>query len=153
MSVDKVNIQRKFPAANREINALSDHVRDHALEVGIDIQLIELVKVRTSQLNRCAACLSTHVAIAERKGESSQRLATLVAWRGNDLFTPRERAALELTEWTTRIADPISDELYAQIRLELTDDQIAALIWVVIVMNSFNRISITMGQQPAPPRS
>ena len=149
MSGSRVNVSRKFAAANRGLNQLSDLARDHAVEVGLDLQLIELIKLRASQINGCAACLATHTKVAIDNGETSQRLGTLAAWRGNRLFTDQEQAALELTEYVTLISDGhIDDELYAELREHLSDDQIAAAAWVAIIINSFNRVSILNDNQP-----
>lgn len=144
----RINVMKKLPQASRALNAMSDQVRDHALELGLDIGFIELVKVYTSQLNKCAACLNTHVPIAARKGVAENKLATLPAWRDNDLFSDREKAALEIAEWTTFVDRPLPRDTYDQFRASLSDDEIAALIWIVVVMNSFNRISVVSGVQP-----
>lgn len=149
MDEKRVSISRKFAAANRALNQLSDQARDHALEVGLDLHLIELIKLRASQINGCAACLAIHTKVAIEAGETAQRLGTLAAWRGNHLFSEQEQAALELTEYITVISEGhIDDELYAQLRDHLTDDQIAAVSWVAIIINSFNRISILNDDQP-----
>lgn len=149
MNEARVNISRKFAAANRGLNQLSDLARGRALELGLDLRTIELVKLRASQINGCAACLATHTKVAMEAGETPERLGTVAAWRGNRLFTAQEQAVLELTEALTLIADgELSDELIGRVREHLDDDQIAALSWVAIIINSFNRVSIANDNQP-----
>src|SRR6202000_3032459 len=102
--------------AYRQLVALSREVTAAATEAGIDKKLIELVKVRASQLNGCAFCLDMHSAAARKAGETERRLLVLAAWRESGLFDERERAALALAEALTDLAGQrdVPDELYAQ---------------------------------------
>lgn len=115
---------------------------------GLEKSLIELVKIRASQLNGCAACLDMHTKDARAAGESEQRLYLLSAWREASFYTPRERAALELTEAVTRITDNhVPDELFERARRHFTDEELVNLTFAIATINSWNRIAITFGRE------
>jgi alkylhydroperoxidase family enzyme len=91
-----------------------------------------------------------HTKDARAAGESEQRLYTLSAWRETSFFSERERAALALTEEVTRIGDGgVSEEVWAQAEKQFDQDQLAALVWAVVAINSWNRLAITTGS-PEP---
>jgi AhpD family alkylhydroperoxidase len=143
-TTEHIYLDKYHPAPWRALNGLGLKVREAALEAGLDTKLIELLNVRTSQLNGCAYCLDMHVADALKGGESSQRLAVLPAWRDTDLFDGTERAALALAESITNLPDAHTRDLedgYA--RDHLTAEQYSAVSWLAITMNAFNRVSIT----------
>ena len=99
----------------------------------------ELVKVRASQVNGCAACTDMHTKDAEHAGESSVRLHLVTAWREATVFTEAERAALELTEQGTRIADAaggVTDEAWAEAARHYDEDQLAALVCLIALINT-----------------
>ena len=105
----------------------------------------ELVKIRASQINGCAACTDMHTKDAQQAGESPARLNLVVAWRDATVFTDAERAALELTEQGTRIADAaggVTDEAWANAAKHYDGDQLAALICLIAVINTYNRINV-----------
>ncbi|WP_020580038.1 carboxymuconolactone decarboxylase family protein [Actinopolymorpha alba] len=111
----------------------------------------ELVKIRASQINGCAMCTDMHTKDAEHAGESSVRLNLVAVWREAKVFTEAERAALELTEQGTRIADAaggVTDEAWANASKHYDDDQIAALVSLIALINTYNRINVIL-QQPA----
>ena len=115
-----------------------------ALATGIDKRLIELIRIRASQINGCAYCLRIHVADAIALGETTERLAILSAWRDSEYFSPVEQAALAITEDVTLIADVQHRRRLPDDDLStLTNGQIAAVRWLAIVINAFNRVSIT----------
>jgi len=104
------------PGAVQAMLGLERYVR----ESGLEPALLELVRTRASQLNRCGYCLDMHTKDARAQGESEQRLYALSAWRETPFYTPRERAALAWAEAITLIAeDPCSDELFAELRSQL----------------------------------
>ena len=110
----------------------------------------ELVKIRASQINGCALCLDMHTKDAAHAGEDPLRLALVAAWREATVFTEAERAALELTEQGTRIADAaggVSDEAWANAAKHYDEDQLAALVCLIALINTYNRINVTL-QQP-----
>ncbi|MCA9861987.1 MAG: carboxymuconolactone decarboxylase family protein [Thermomicrobiales bacterium] len=114
-------------------------------DTGLEPKLLELVKLRASQINGCAFCLDMHTKDARAMGETEQRLYLLPAWRETGLYTERERAALLWTEAVTEIAeDRVPDEVYAAVRPHFTDDELAFLTLAVIAINSFNRFNVAM---------
>jgi AhpD family alkylhydroperoxidase len=111
----------------------------------------ELVKIRSSQINGCAGCLDMHTKDALHAGETQQRLNLVAAWREATVFTDAERAALQLTEQGTRIADSaggVSDDAWASAAKHFDDDQLAALVCLIAVINSYNRLNVIL-RQPA----
>ncbi|NUP30533.1 MAG: carboxymuconolactone decarboxylase family protein [Streptomycetaceae bacterium] len=147
----RIYLDRQTPESFKAFVAARETVRQGAADTGLEPLLIELVNLRVSQINGCAYCLSLHTRKALRAGETTQRLGTLSAWRDTELFTARERAALALAEAATAIADAAAqDTAYAAARPVLTDDEIAAVLWVAITMNTFNRVSI-LSKHPVRP--
>ena len=111
----------------------------------------ELVKIRASQINGCSGCTDMHTKDAEHAGESRTRLNLIAAWRDATVFTDAERAALELTEQGTRIADAaggVTDETWANAAKYYDDDQLSALVCLIAVINTYNRLSVIV-RQPA----
>jgi AhpD family alkylhydroperoxidase len=110
----------------------------------------ELVKVRASQINGCAGCLDMHTKDAEHRGESSVRPHLVAAWREATVFTEAERAALELTELGTRLADGdgVSDGAWANAAKHYDDDQLGALVCLIALINLYNRLNV-ITRQPA----
>ena len=111
----------------------------------------ELVKIRASQINGCGFCTDMHTKDAAHAGESAQRLHLVAAWREATVFTEAERAALELTEQGTRIADAaggVTDEAWANAAKYYDEEQLVALIGLIAVINTYNRLNV-MIQQPA----
>lgn len=103
--------------------------------------LQELVRIRASQLNGCAYCVDMHNSDARAGGETEQRLYAIPVWRETPLFTPRERAALALTEAGTRLTDgPVSDEVFAEAAKHFSDVELADLIWLITTINAWNRL-------------
>jgi AhpD family alkylhydroperoxidase len=111
----------------------------------------ELVKIRASQINSCAGCLDMHTKDAEHAGESSVRLNLVAAWREATVFTDAERAALELTEQGTRIADAaggVTDEAWANAAKHYDEEQLGALVCLIALINTYNRLNV-ITRQPA----
>jgi AhpD family alkylhydroperoxidase len=110
---------------------------------GLEKPLLELVKLRVSQINGCAFCLDLHWKDARRAGESEQRLNGVAAWREAPWYTERERAALLLAEALTRVADrPIPEEIHERVSLVFSDQDLVDLIWAIAAINAWNRVSI-----------
>jgi AhpD family alkylhydroperoxidase len=111
----------------------------------------KLVKLRASQINGCGFCTDMHTKDAAHAGESSTRLNLVAAWREATVFTDAERAALELTEQGTRIADAaggVTDEAWANAAKHYDEDQLAALVSQIAIINAFNRANVIV-QRPA----
>jgi AhpD family alkylhydroperoxidase len=112
---------------------------------------LELVKLRASQINGCGVCTDMHSKDAAHAGETSTRLNLVAAWRDATVFTDAERAALELAEQGTRIADAaggVTDDVWANAAKHYDEDQLAALVCTIAVINAFNRLNVIV-QQPA----
>jgi len=125
-------------------------VKTHLEKVFPDPRLKALVELRTSQINGCAYCVDLHSKDARKVGETQQRLDCLCVWREVSFFTPRERAALALTEAVTRVSlEHVSDEIFDEARAHFTEREIVDLVMVISVMNAWNRLSITMRNAPA----
>ncbi|MET8411472.1 carboxymuconolactone decarboxylase family protein [Streptomyces sp. NPDC005195] len=111
----------------------------------------ELVKIRASQINGCGFCTDMHTKDAVAAGETAQRLHLVAAWREATVFTDAERAALELAEQGTRIADAaggVTDEAWAAAVKHYDEEQLVALISLIAIINAYNRINV-INQQPA----
>jgi AhpD family alkylhydroperoxidase len=111
----------------------------------------ELVKIRASQINGCGYCTDMHTKDATAAGETQQRLNLVAVWREAAVFTDAERAALELTEQGTRIADAaggVSDEVWANAAKHYDEDQLTALVCLIGLINIYNRMNV-ITQQPA----
>ncbi|MEU9354228.1 carboxymuconolactone decarboxylase family protein [Streptomyces griseoloalbus] len=131
----------------KHINSAGRAVTDS----GLPAVTQELVKIRASQINGCGFCTDMHTKDAAAAGETSVRLNLVAAWREATVFTEAERAALELTEQGTRIADAaggVSDEAWADAAKHYDEDQLVALISLIAVINAYNRINV-VNQQPA----
>ena len=126
------------------MSGLEKYVR----ESGLERSLLELVKLRASQINGCAYCLDMHWKDARARGESEQRLYGLDAWRETSYYTERERAALAWTEAVTQIADNhVPDELYKQVRQHFSEE-LVNLTLAVIAINGWNRLAISFRTEP-----
>jgi AhpD family alkylhydroperoxidase len=109
----------------------------------------ELVKIRASQINGCAGCADMHTKDALHAGESSARLNLVAAWRDATVFTEAERAALDLTEQGTRIADAaggVTDAAWANAAKHYDDDQLAGLVSLIALINTYNRMNVITRQ-------
>ena len=139
-----VTIGAKFA---RYINSAGKVVSDSTLPHATQ----HLVQIRASQINGCSFCTDMHTKDAAHAGETSVRLNLIATWREATVFTDAERAALELTEQGTRLADAaggVPDETWDNARKHYDDDQLAALLSLVALINTYNRMNV-ITQQPA----
>ncbi|GHH61004.1 AhpD family alkylhydroperoxidase [Streptomyces umbrinus] len=131
----------------RHLNSANKVVAESTLPVSTQ----ELVKVRASQINGCGFCTDMHIKDAVAAGETQQRLNLVAVWREAKVFTEAERAALEIAEQGTRIADAaggVPDDAWARATKHFDEDQLAALISLLAIINAYNRINV-INQQPA----
>lgn len=139
------------PAAYQGLLAAGNAAETAAKQVGLEPQLIELVRIRCSQLNGCAFCLRMHTRDAVRHGETAERLAVLATWRDTRYFTAQERAALAIAEETTLIRPAPGDRRDSyESNPTLSEEQVAAVRWVAIMINSFNRVAILSSYDVSP---
>ncbi|MYX27288.1 carboxymuconolactone decarboxylase family protein [Streptomyces sp. SID8381] len=131
----------------RSINSAGKVLSDSGLPAATQ----ELVKIRASQINGCGFCTDMHTKDAAHAGETAQRLHLVAAWREAKVFTDAERAALELVEQGTRIADAaggVPDETWENAAKHYDEDQLAALVSLIALINAYNRVNVII-QQPA----
>ncbi len=138
----RISIINGMSGPFKALNALAAEVAKAAADAGVDTTILELIKVRASQLNACAYCLDMHTTDALKEGEDQRRLLVLAAWRETDLFTEQERAALELTEVLTRLAETndVPDDVYERATAVFTEAQYQVVVWMVTVINAYNRV-------------
>lgn len=145
------NITKLVPGLYDAQLAADKAADDAAVAAGLDPLLVELVKMRASQLNGCAFCLRMHARDAIEKGETADRLAVVAAWWESQYFTPQEQAALTLAEQVTRIGELHSASAPAvDVEAVLDEQQVAAVVAVAVAINTWNRIAIASHYPVAP---
>jgi AhpD family alkylhydroperoxidase len=113
------------------------------LRSGLDERLMELVKIRASQINGCAVCLHMHTASARKLGETEERLYLLDAWRESSLYSERERTALAWTEALTLVsATHAPDDVYRVLQAQFTEEEQVTLTLLIVTINGWNRIQV-----------
>jgi AhpD family alkylhydroperoxidase len=116
---------------------------------GLDNKLLDLVRMRASQINGCAYCLDMHSKDARTAGETEQRLYGLNAWRETPYYSARERAALEWTEALTLVTEGhVPDDVYERIRQEFSEDELAHLSLAIVAINGWNRLNVAARTVP-----
>src|SRR5438874_4532915 len=120
-----------------------------AAKAGIDKQLLELIKLRASQINGCAFCVQHHILLSESLGVPADKLNLVVVWRESPLFSARERAALAWTEALTLLPNGVSDEVYAQASAEFSETELTYLTSAVASINTWNRFGAAYRWTPA----
>jgi AhpD family alkylhydroperoxidase len=124
-------------------------VHSYVQNSGLDLALLELVKIRVSQINGCAFCLGMHAGLARKNGVNDDQLDLLVAWRESPVFDARERAALAWAESLTRLTGgEVSDDVYNQICSQFSTKEIADLSFAVAEINAWNRLMICSRTPP-----
>jgi len=112
-------------------------------KAGLDNKLLDLVRMRASQINGCAYCLDMHSKDARAAGETEQRLYGLNAWRETPYYSARERAALEWTEALTLVTEGhVPDDVYERVRQEFSEDELAHLSLAIVAINGWNRLNV-----------
>ena len=122
-----------------------------AAKAGIDKQLLELIKLRASQINGCAFCVQHHILLSESLGMSADKLNLVVVWREAPQFSPRERAALAWTEALTLLTGGASDEVYAQATAQFSEQELVYLTSAIASINVWNRLGVAY-RWPPPAR-
>ena len=141
----RMEYQKVAPGVSQAMSGLERTIH----ESGLEPSLLELVKTRASQINGCAFCLDMHTKDARARGETEQRLYALSAWRETPFYTDRERAALAWTEAVTLVSEThVPDEVYAQVREQFNEQELAYLTLAVIAINGWNRLAISFRTVP-----
>lgn len=134
------------PKAMKAMIAMEALTRDLSIEPA----LLNLIKIRASQLNGCAFCTDMHSVDARRIGETDRRLYAIVVWRDSGFFSPRERAALAWTEAVTLLAQShVPDDVYALAREQFGEGELVDLTMAVSAINSWNRLAVSFRQTPS----
>ena len=141
----RLNYYKLAPEAAKTLGSLGTYLAG----CGLEHSLLELVKIRASQINGCAYCIDMHTKDARAAGETEQRIYALSAWRETPFFTDRERAALAWAETVTRISDSgVPDDIYSEARQQFSEKEIVDLTWAVAAINAWNRIAISFRSVP-----
>jgi AhpD family alkylhydroperoxidase len=141
----RMDFRKASPQGAKAMGELHAFVRRCGLEHG----LLELVKLRASQINGCAHCIDMHSKELRAAGESEQRLYLLDAWEESPFYSERERAALAWTEALTRITEGhVSDAVYAQVRAQFSEEELANLTLAIIAINGANRLNVALRTVP-----
>ncbi len=139
MTVRRLKLNETAPEAYAAVSGVEAYV----LRCGLEHPLIELVKLRASQINHCAYCMDKHARDARRGGETEQRLYVLGGWRESPLYSPRERAALAWTECLTELPSRgAPDAVYADLGAHFTEKEIADLTVLIGLINLWNRVGV-----------
>jgi AhpD family alkylhydroperoxidase len=140
----RLDYPKLAPAATRAMYGLETYLAG----CGLEHNLLDLVKIRASQINGCAFCIDMHTKDARARGETEQRIYALNAWRETPFFSDRERAALAWVEALTRIAGGVPDDLYDEARKEFAEKELVDLTWAAAAINAWNRVAISMRAVP-----
>jgi AhpD family alkylhydroperoxidase len=141
----RLDIAKQAPAAGRAMYAMEKFVR----ECGLEAPLLELMRLRASQINGCAYCIDMHTKDARAAGETEQQLYTLSVWHETPFFTDRERAALEWTETVTQVAQThVPDDVFERVRKQFTETELANLTLAIVAINGWNRLAIAFRMPP-----
>lgn len=135
----RIRYQRVAPGAGQAMRGLEQYVG----ESGLEPNLLDLVRVRASQINGCAFCLDMHWKDLRARGVSEEHIYMLDAWREADIYSDRERAALAWAEAVTLVAqDHVPDAVYEQARAQFSEEELVNLTMCVVAINGWNRLSV-----------
>jgi AhpD family alkylhydroperoxidase len=141
----RIDLMHVNPGVIHAMLGLERQVR----QAGFDDTLLDLVRMRASQINGCAYCLDMHSKDARANGETEQRLYSLDAWRETPYYSARERAALEWTEALTLVSETrVPDDVFDRVRAQFSDDELAHLSLAVVAINGWNRLNIAARTVP-----
>jgi AhpD family alkylhydroperoxidase len=145
MVMQRLDANKFAPEAYKALAALQSYID----ACGLERSLLELVKIRASQINGCAFCLVAHTRDARKLGETDDRMHLLNAWDEVPAFSERERAALAWMEAVTRITDGhVPDQVYDMARRQFSEKELVDLNYAVIAINAWNRLAIAFRKQP-----
>lgn len=140
----RIDYEKVAPEAVRAMLKVEEYVRGS----GLDRPLLELVRLRASQMNGCAYCVDMHTKDAREQGETEQRLYEIALWRDAPFFTARERAALAWTEAVTSVSwQHVPDDVYQLARGQFSEKELVDLTMAIIAINGWNRLSISFRRE------
>ncbi len=141
----RLDYNKVSPEAVKALVNLEKFVSD----CGLEKSLLELVKLRASQINGCAYCVDFHVADARKAGESERRLFAVALWKDTPFFTERERAALAWTEAVTLLSETHApDEVYEEVLKNFSEKETVDLTLAIITINAWNRLAVSFRKEP-----
>ncbi len=141
----RLDYRTASPGAVRAMGGLEQHLA----KCGLEKPLLELVRLRASQINGCAFCVDMHATDARKAGETERRLTAVAVWRETPFFTDRERAALEWTESLTLVSqNHVPDEVWDLVKLHFTQTEIVDLTLMVVAINGWNRFGVAFRKMP-----
>jgi AhpD family alkylhydroperoxidase len=141
----RINYATVAPEGIRALSGLEGYIRS----CGLEARLLDMVKTRASQLNRCAYCIDMHTKDARAAGETEQRLYALSAWQDTPFYTDRERAALAWTEAVTLVSQgSVPDGLYEEVRRHFSEKELVDLTLALVAINGWNRLGISFRTVP-----
>ncbi|CAH0311759.1 Alkyl hydroperoxide reductase AhpD [Massilia sp. Bi118] len=144
--MQRLDFAKASPAAYKALLGVENYLR----ESGLEHSLLELVKLRASQINGCGYCVDMHAKDARAAGESERRLYAVAVWRETPFFSPRERAALAWTEALTRLSrQPALEADFAALKEHFSEREMVDLGLAISAINSWNRLAVGFGLQPA----
>lgn len=144
MENTRINLGKASPKLFDTMRQMEQQASAFASSAGWNKGFTHLLKLRASQINECAYCVRLHTRDALNAGESTDRISVVAAWRETGYFTEKERAAFSLIEAITLVADEqIPDSIYAEAAAQLSPEEIAAVEWLGVVINAWNRIAIS----------
>ena len=145
----RMNYQAAAPDVMTAMIGLETYLaRQSRREDGVDKPLMELVKIRVSQINQCAYCLDMHTKDARALGETEQRIYALSAWRETPFFTDRERAALAWAEANTLLPQGVSQQLFEEVREHFSEAQLTNQTLAIATLNAWNRFGVSFAPVP-----
>jgi len=145
----RMNYQAAAPDVMTAMIGLETYLaRQSRSEDGVDKPLMELVKIRVSQINQCAFCIDMHTKDARALGETEQRIYALSAWRETPFFSDRERAALAWAEANTLLPQGVSQQLFEEVRENFSEAQLANLTLAIATINAWNRFGVSFAPVP-----
>ena len=145
----RMNYQAAAPDVMTAMIGLETYLaRQSRREDGVDKPLMELVKIRVSQINQCAYCLDMHTKDARALGETEQRIYALSAWRETPFFTDRERVALAWAEANTLLPQGVSQQLFEEVREHFSEAQLTNLTLAIATINAWNRFGVSFAPVP-----
>ena len=146
----RLEANKVAPDGYKAMSALQAYVTS----CGLEASLLELVKIRASQINGCAFCIAMHTKDARKLGESDERMHLLNAWEEAPVFSPRERAALAWTEAVTLVTEGhVPDSVYEEARKHFSEKELVDLTYAVMTINAWNRLAIAFRKQPLVARA
>ena len=141
----RIDVMHVSPGIIQSMLGLERQVR----QAGFDSKLLDLVRMRASQINGCAYCLDMHSKDARANGETEQRLYSLEAWRETPYYSARERAALEWTEALTLVSETrVPDDVYDRVREQFSEDELVHLSLAIVAINGWNRLNVAARTVP-----